>query len=198
MIKRYSNYSLINDTIEIDGIRMHQTKLKTPWQDSLDKVNLIPIKSNFTILDTCTGLGYTAIIAAKKAKLVFTIEYDPYVLEVAKKNSLSEELFSSEKIIKIIGHSYELVHCFPSNYFNAIIHDPPRLKRAGELYSLNFYRELHRILKNNGYLYHYTGTPGAKKGKNIPKGVRKRLSMAGFKNIKWVEHTLGFIARKSN
>ena len=196
MIKRYSTYKLVDGTIEIDGIRMHQTKYKKPLQDSLDKVSLIPLKRNYTVLDTCMGLGYTSICASKKVKTVFTIEYDPYVFETAKKNPDSAILFNSDNIIKIIGDSFKLVKIFPSQYFDAIIHDPPRLKRAGLLYSQEFYNELYRILKKGRFIYHYTGTPGSKKGKNIPAGVKKRLSAAGFSNIKWIDSALGFIAQK--
>ena len=195
-IKRYNNYKLVDDTIEIDGIRMHQTKLKNPLEDSYEKVSIIPIKNNYKVLDTCMGLGYTAINASKKAKFVFTIEYDPFVLKTAKKNPHSKLLFTSKNIIKIIGNSFEIIKVFPDKYFDAIIHDPPRLKRAGELYSQEFYNELFRVLKNNRFLYHYTGTPGIKKGKNIPRGVKKRLEISGFSNIKWVPSTLGFLCKK--
>jgi predicted methyltransferase len=195
-MKRYTTYRLVDDTIEIDGIRMHQTKLITPLKDAENKVNLIPIKNNYIILDTCMGLGYTAILAAQKAKLVFSIEFDPYVFKTAKNNPLSKKLFTSPNIIKIIGNSFDLVKVFPENYFDGIIHDPPRLKRSGELYSEEFYNELFRILKKNRYIFHYTGTPGSKKGKNIPKGVKKRLSFAGFQNIKWIDYALGFKAKK--
>ena len=38
------------------------------------------------MLDVCTGLGYTAIAAARTAEHVVTIELDPTVLEVARRN----------------------------------------------------------------------------------------------------------------
>jgi len=196
MLKRYNYYRLVDGTIEIDGIRMHQTANKTPIQDAIDKVNLIPLRKNFIVLDICTGLGYSAITISKKVKTVITIENDPYVLELARKNTLSEELFKKENIFKIIGHAEELISSFPNNYFHAIFHDPPRLKRSGLLYSQVFYEQLFRVLKNKGWLFHYTGKPGSKSGKNIPKGVKKRLSLAGFKDIVWHEGCLGFTARK--
>ena len=43
MLKRYSFYKLVDGTIEIDGIRMHQTSKKTPVEDAKEKVSLIPL-----------------------------------------------------------------------------------------------------------------------------------------------------------
>ncbi len=196
MIKRFSHYKLIDDTIEIDGIRMHQTSRKNPTQDASDKVNLIPLNPSYIALDICTGLGYNAIFLSKKVKRVITIENDPYVLKMAKENKLSKNLFNNEKILQIIGDAFNIVKVFPANFFHVIYHDPPRLKRAGNLYSEEFYKDLFRILRNNKWLFHYTGKPGEKKGKNIPAGVKKRLTLAGFTKIEWIENCLGFIAKK--
>jgi len=148
------------------------------------------------VLDICTGLGYNAILAAKKVKHVVTIENDFYVIKMAKKNELSKALFNNSNILKLIANANEIIKVFPSNFFDAVFHDPPRLKRAGELYSQDFYNELFRVLKNNRWLFHYTGKPGEKRGKNIPGGIKKRLHYSGFKKIKWQEYTLGFIAKK--
>jgi len=51
-------------TIEISGIRMHVTKIMTPMEDTKRKIEAIsPIKG--IVLDTCMGLGYTAIAASR-------------------------------------------------------------------------------------------------------------------------------------
>ncbi len=196
MLKRYSYYKLVDKTVEVDGIRMHQTSKMTPIEDAKNKVSSIPIKSGYKVLDICTGLGYTAIFSSKKASIVITIDNDPFMHEMAKKNKESAELFQKENILKVIANAEEIIDTFPDNYFDAIIHDPPRLKRAGYLYSQIFYNNLFRILKANRYLFHYTGQPGIKKGKNIPEGVKKRLINAGFRNVKWIEKALGFSAKK--
>ena len=192
----YSYYKLVDDTIEIDGIRMHQTMKKTPLQDSKDKVSLLKIKNNYRVLDICTGLGYTAIEIAKKAKFVFTIEYDWKVLEKARENKNSQELFKLSNIQIILADAFEIINIFPDNYFDAIMHDPPRFSRAGHLYSFDFYRELFRVLKKGKYLFHYTGKPGEKRGLNLTKGIKKRLKEAGFYSIKWVEDCMGFLCKK--
>ena len=196
MLKRFSHYKLIDGTIEIDGIRMHQTSRKTPLQDARDKISLIKLKPYYKALDICTGLGYNAILLAKKTKYVITIDNDMHVIRTAKQNKDSALLFKLENIFKVIAFAEELIQGFPSDFFDVIYHDPPRISRAGELYSQNFYSELYRILKKNRKLFHYTGTPGSKRGKNIPAGVKKRLAIAGFKNITWVDSVLGFVAQK--
>jgi hypothetical protein len=69
----------------------------------------------------------------------------------------------------------------PSGSFDAILHDPPRFGIAGELYSQVFYDDLARVLKRNGKLFHYTGTPNKlTSGRDVPNEVTKRLRNAGF------------------
>lgn len=184
-------------TLEIDGVRMHQTARKTPLQDASDKAAALGVRKGSIVLDVCTGLGYSAIACTKAgAEKVCTIEKDESVLEIAKQNPFSKELFSNPKIEIINNDAVEALPDFPDGFFDCILHDPPRLSHAGELYSLEFYKQLYRILKKGGRLFHYTGTPGAARGKNIPKGVKQRLMEAGFEKIVWLEGCLGFTAEK--
>jgi predicted methyltransferase len=68
-----------------------------------------------------------------------------------------------------------------SHSFDAILHDPPRFGIAGELYSQGFYDQLARVLKRNGKLFHYTGTPNKlTSGRDVPNEVIGRLRKAGF------------------
>lgn len=171
-------------TIEISGIRMHVTKEMTPLEDTKKKIEEIsPVEG--VVLDTCMGLGYTAIMASKQADFVFACEKDENVLEIARLNPWSKELFSSRKINILKASIFDEIRAFKGSMFDAIIHDPPRLNLASELYSLDFYRQLFRVLKNNGKLYHYTGSPGSKNRKiNLSKNVEKRLKAAGFNEIR--------------
>ena len=175
-------------TIEISGIRMHATKYMTPMEDTKRKIESIAPIHGF-VLDTCMGLGYTAIASSKLADFVITCEMDENVIEIAKHNPWSEELFNNKKISVLKTNILDEIKIFKSGMFDVVIHDPPRLTLATELYSLDFYKQIFRVLKNNGKLYHYTGSPGSKNRKiNLVGNVSKRLKQAGFKNIERVHY----------
>lgn len=167
-------------TIEINGIHMHRVSGITPWRDSEAKVRLLSIRRGDRVLDVCTGLGYTAIWALKMgAGVVLTIEKDPNVLEMACYNPWSRWL-EDRRVSIILGDASEVVETLEDRCFDKVVHDPPRLALAGELYSLDFYRELYRLLKPGGVLVHYTGQPGYRRGKDVMGGVKGRLEKAGF------------------
>jgi uncharacterized protein len=166
-------------TMLISGIPMHRIKGTTPDFDTLQKIKALNTPYG-KILDTATGLGYTAIKAAQTATAVVTIEFDPAVLGICKLNPWSRELFTNPKINQLIGDSADLAPVFPGNYFNAIIHDPPMFNLAGQLYSGELYATFFRILKPNGRLFHYIGNPESKHGAGIGRGVIERLRKAGF------------------
>ena len=170
-------------TLEISGIRMHVTKEMTPMEDTKKKIESIsPIKG--MVLDTCMGLGYTAILASKYADFVMTCERDKNVLEIARINPWSKGLFNNKKISILKTSIFDEIKAFKSSMFDAVIHDPPRLSLASELYSLDFYKQLSRVMKKDGKLYHYTGSPGSRNRKiNLAGNAGKRLKIAGFKNI---------------
>lgn len=166
----------------IAGFVMHRIKDIDPIQDTARKIAAIsPIVGR--VLDTATGLGYTAIEAAKTADEVVTIELDPGVQEIAGLNPWSQALFYSPKIHQIMGDAYEVVQTFEDGRFARIIHDPPTFSLAGELYSGAFYQQLFRVLKRGGRLYHYIGDPNSKASGGVTKGVLKRLQEAGFARV---------------
>jgi predicted methyltransferase len=65
---------------------------------------------------------------------------------------------------------------------------------AGNLYSGAFYRELLRILKPNGRLFHYIGDPESASGRNITRGVIRRLQESGFTRITRRPEAFGVVA----
>ena len=185
-------------TLEIDGIRMHRTKGTTPDRDTRDKLKMLDLCSG-AVLDTCMGLGYTAIEAQRRgADKVVTVEYDPMVLLMSKINPWSSMLFSSEYIHKVIGDSFIVVDAFPSQLFDYIIHDPPRHSSAGHLYGQKFYHKLAGVIKPGGRMFHYTGKPGSRYRKgNIHTGVKKRLRIAGFRDIEYHPVVMGFTCTRT-
>jgi predicted methyltransferase len=158
---------------------MHRILDVTPDVDSEMKVALLGSIRCGRVLDVCTGLGYTAIAALRRgACSILTIEKDENVLRLAALNPWSWEL-EDDRVELMIGDAFEVVDKF-ENEFDAVIHDPPRIPLAGNLYSLEFYRKLAKALKPGGRIVHYIGQPGIHRGRRMWKGVLERLRQAGF------------------
>ncbi len=183
-------------TVEIDGIRMHRTKTVDPGEDSRRKVQYA-VKPGDAVLDTCSGLGYTAVWAVKKgADTVVTCEKDSHILRLRQKNPHSAGL-ADDKITVLQGDAFDLITDFSDGQFDSVIHDPPRFSLAGDLYGSDFYRRLNRVLKRRGRLFHYTGDPYSKgRGRKFLEGILDRLEQAGFKPVHKPED-LGVFAVKN-
>lgn len=183
-------------TLEISGIQMHRTVGIDPWTDSKLKVASLGNISGARVLDVCTGLGYTAIAEVLRgASKVVTVEIDPNVVEISRYNPWSRGL-EDGRIEIVLADATSFVKELEPESFDAVLHDPPRISIAGELYGLEFYRELLRILKPGGRLFHYVGEPGKHSNIDFLKGVKKRLEHAGFTSVKWVDKAKGFTAVK--
>jgi predicted methyltransferase len=180
-------------TLEIDGIRMHRTKNTTPDKDTEEKLKLLGVNSG-NVLDTCMGLGYTAIRAHEHgANFVTTIENEPNVIKIAILNPWSNNLFNEPSIHKILGDVFYVIDTFPTDLFDTIIHDPPRHGSAGHLFSQEFYHKLARVIKTGGKIFHYTGEPRTRyRGVNIRRGIKERLNIAGFVKIIYHPIVRGF------
>jgi predicted methyltransferase len=182
-------------TLLVSGIPMHRIKDADPYHDTLSKIKAIaPIRGR--VLDTATGLGYTAIEAAKTAEKVVTVELDPMVLQIARVNPWSQALFDNPRIEQLIGDSGEEIAKFEDHSFSRISHDPPTFSLAGELYSLAFYRQAYRVLKRNGRMFHYVGSPDTKSGAGVTRGVASRLKAAGFRRVVRKTTAFGLVAYK--
>ena len=178
------------------GFPMHRIKDTDPYHATLSKIRAVaPVVGR--VLDTATGLGYTAIEASRTAAHVVTIELDPAVLEVARPNPWSQALFGNAKITQLMGDSAELAEGLPGGTFSRIIHDPPTFSLAGQLYSGAFYRQLFRLLTQNGRMFHYLGDPGRALGQRVTKGVLPRLREAGFARVRPSPQAFGVVAYKS-
>lgn len=175
------------------GFTMHRIRRSNPHLDTLNKIRAAaPVRGR--VLDTTTGLGYTAIEATRTAGHVTTIELDPTVLEIARLNPWSWPLFGHPKIEQIVGDSYQEILRFDDHSFDVVIHDPPTLSLAGELYSGEFYRQLFRVLRPGGRLFHYLGNPESKQGGSVTRGAIRRLQDAGFQRLKEGREAFGVIA----
>jgi predicted methyltransferase len=170
--------------LEISGILMHRIKGTTPRRDAEAKLRLVsPVQG--AVLDTCMGLGYTAILAASTADSVTVIEKDENVLEMARLNPHSQSLFQDRKITLIHGDATQIIPGFGNATFDIVNHDPPTLGVAGELYAEAFYADLLRILKPGGKLLHYTGAPGSRGRRiDLSAGVTRRLARSGFADVR--------------
>lgn len=183
-----------------------------PTVDTDSKIASVKFFKGAKVLDTCCGLGYTAIAAAKRVAIsqsgvssnngsnlnghVTTIEYDEASLEMCAHNPWSQGLFDGSLPITVLhGDSCEAVRSFSDKSFNIVIHDPPaRNLCRTDLYSLEFYKDLRRVLTGSGVLYHYIGNPSSKESGRLYSGIMSRLREAGFKNVKKAERAFGVTA----
>jgi predicted methyltransferase len=166
-------------TFEIDGIKMLPTAHVSPYADAESKVALIQPRGK-AILDTCGGLGYFAAWCVQAgATQVLSYERNSDVIWLRSINPWSPETGGGLSLTQ--GDISEQIAALPDASIDAILHDPPRFGIAGELYSQVFYKQLARVLKRNGKLFHYVGTPNhLTSGRNVPNEVRNRLRDAGF------------------
>ncbi len=182
-------------SLVIAGFLMHRIKGITPWQSAAAMVRtLAPFHGQ--VLDTSTGLGYTAVGAAKTASKVITIEIDPNAQEMARSNPWSRELFDNPKISPTEGDSFQEIARFDASRFSAILHDPPSMSIAGDLYSGEFYRQAYRVLTPHGRMFHYIGDPESGLGARVTKGVIRRLKENGFVKVVQRPAEFGVVAYK--
>jgi predicted methyltransferase len=176
------------------GFTMHRIVDVDPWEDTRRKVRALGA-THGTALDTATGLGYTAIALSETAR-VTTIEIDPLVLEVARLNPWSRALFDNPRIEQRIGDAAEVVASLDDEQVAAIMHDPPTVALAGALYGAAFYRELFRVLRRGGALFHYVGNIQSRQGATVARGVQRRLHEAGFNAVTPRPEAFGILAHR--
>jgi uncharacterized protein len=177
----------------ISGFLMHRIRDATPEAAASAMVRPLG-KVRGRLLDTTSGLGYAAIAASRVASEVVTIELEPVVRELARKNPWSRELFDNPRIGLREGDSARLIDELPAESFAAVLHDPPAINLAGELYAGEFYARVRRLLARNGRLFHYIGDPHSASGSRTTRGVIKRLREAGFGRVTMVPEAFGVIA----
>lgn len=183
-------------TMLVSGLPMHRIRGTNPHEDTKAKIKAAqPVGE---VLDTAMGLGYTAIAAAKRAKVtaVTTIELDPAVVKVCSLNPWSEGLFGEEKIERRLGDALDVIETLEEGRFSTVVHDPPTFSLAGHLYSLEFYEQVYRVLTRTGHLFHYIGDLESRSGAGVARGVRRRLVEAGFERVVDKKRAFGVVAYK--
>jgi hypothetical protein len=123
---------------------------------------------------------------------------DPNVVEMARLNPWSTPLFDPAGNVEVReGDISETIVGIPDQTYDVVIHDPPTLAIAGELYATEFYAQLFRVLRPGGRLFHYTGDPGSRYRKqDLPGRVAQRLGEVGFVGIRREQAALGVSARR--
>jgi predicted methyltransferase len=166
-------------TFEIDGIKMLPTAKISPFEDARLKVGLIQPRGK-RVLDCCGGLGYFAHwCLIEQAAEVQSFEKSETVIWLRSINPWSPRGDARLKLHH--GDISRRIAELPDKSFDAILHDPPRFGTAGELYSQAFYDHMARVIKRDGLLFHYTGTPNKiTSGRDVPLEVKRRLEKAGF------------------
>ncbi|MCX8204346.1 MAG: RsmD family RNA methyltransferase [Candidatus Nezhaarchaeota archaeon] len=183
-------------TLEVSGVPIHRIEGTKPWEDAIQKVSLVKVEKGARVLDLCTGLGYTAIASMiSGASEVWTIEKDANVLRMAEANPWSRGL-EDPRIVKVLGDVTKVLANFSEGEFKAVIHDPPSITQASELYTVELYREIHRLLEGGGRLAHFVGpTVSRARGMDLMQAVSKRLKSVGFM-VKVDKEAMGVLAIK--
>jgi predicted methyltransferase len=192
-------------TMVLGGFTMHRIvgEQVSPATDTEAKLSAVRLFPGAKVLDTCCGLGYTAILAARRVGhtgKVVTVELDDASIEMCCANPHSMPLFDGTLLpqLEVVqGNSCELIHCFEEGVFDVIVHDPPaRAICETDLYSETFYSLLRSRLKNNGgQLFHYVGSPTSSESGRLYSGISARLKAAGFASVEKFPAAFGLVAR---
>lgn len=184
-------------TFEISGIKMHRTLGIDPFTDARTKA-VAAVSRGDRVLDTCGGLGYTAIWARRLGvAAVISVERSPDVLALRRYNPWSREYLKDVGVDKVEGDVAQVITTCKDESFQSIIHDPPRFSLAGELYGEEFLWHLARVLAYGGRLVFYTGQPYRfGRGRNFIEGIEKRLQRLKLRGV-WNEELQSIVAEKN-
>lgn len=176
---------------QINGIQMLPQKKVSPFLDAQAKVKRLHPRGK-KVLDTCGGLGYFAHFCLEEgAKQIVSFEINEAVLWIRERNPWSPALGNAKLTLSKADILEQIKYC-ETKEFDCILHDPPRFSIAGDLYSLDFYQQLHRVLRPQGTLFHYTGNPfQLSHGRSFIQEIEKRLKKAGFRTEKGADGLFG-------
>jgi tRNA U34 5-methylaminomethyl-2-thiouridine-forming methyltransferase MnmC len=165
------------------------------YAGALDLKGLAKSASQIRILDICFGLGYNSAAAIDVIRgvsetipiEVIGLEIDPTILSAIPTLSPSFDSFpllqeaierktydatsNTTSLRVILGDATKTIQSLDDRSFDAILLDPFSPKKAPELWTLPFFREIYRITKNGGRLATYS----------CARSVRDNLKEAGFR-----------------
>jgi predicted methyltransferase len=195
-------------TLEINGIKMHRSKEIDPLVDAREKTRLV-VTPNDQVLDTCGGLGYSAVFALKAgAKNVVSTEKSRGVIQIRQQNPwltatgddrIGLGNMNLAPIEWVNADVTRYILTLPDQSFDSVIHDPPRFTAAtGELYGKAFYTQLFRVMKPSSRLFHYTGSPKKINYQDrFIKNAIRRLEQVGFSQVAFNERLQGIHVLKN-
>lgn len=177
------------------GVPLNRVKGEPPQQQA---ANMVKAAGGLRgrVLDTSTGLGYGAIALSRSAHTVISVEWVPAVLELARGNPWSEELFQRHNVHLMLGDVYAVLEGASPGSFDAILHNPPPVDLAGELYAADLYRLFLRALRPGGKLFHHVGNPEGPALRRAWQGVRLRLEEVGFAPVQARREAFGMVTRR--
>ena len=162
-------------------------------EESFEKfVKPAQVKDGFKILDICFGIGYNSLCAVHKHRdiSIIGLENDPKIIskimdievpdylredyEIIKRSSKGRYLDKPRgiKIDIVIGDAKKSVKELKEK-FDAVFLDPFSPKKAPEMWGLEFFEEIYRVMKLGGRLTTYS----------CSRIVRDNLRKTGFKVI---------------
>jgi len=181
-------------TFLLSSTPMHRYAQISPKEDAQLRMKVLkPISGK--ILDTCCGFGYCAILASEHG-IVDTYERDSNVLRLAQFNPYSAELFSSKNITLHEQDFLEVLPTIPNKTYDVLIHDPPTPKLSPDMYSVECYEQLYRILKRKAKAYFYAPAPQKQAGREYHLEMLRRLKKAGFRECTYDPNSCGILCKK--
>jgi chorismate dehydratase len=157
------------------------------------KIRKLAKTGSIKILDMFFGMGYNSAMAVSEALKenpdceieVIAVEKDRKIISkiqevnpaiefykhYKKLNPTRRELKQGNITIKILlGDAREVVKKLQNGYFDAIFYDPFSPKTAPEMWEVNLFKEMCRVIKDTGVLATYS----------CARVVRENMATAGF------------------
>jgi len=143
------------------------------------------IKAGDKVLDICFGLGYNAAAALEKGAIITALEIDGNLKDIIKNTSFPLKSYDivkkvvagnpDERLTIIWGDARETIKTLKTikksnQYFDAVFLDPFSPKKAPELWTKEFFREIKQVLKLGAVLTTYS----------CARIVRDNLKETGF------------------